>query len=674
LNNSYNNKATLFVFVISVFAFFGHRLGLLDTSYSIQLPENHLKVQAISMGVDTAKLKLTENFSSVDCHVTEIEQFNLCGISYILTQDMRKGIDLSIYDRAELKIKTKNLLKESKIKVSFRNFNNNYSKNGDFVSLKFNSITYNPSDYSGKLTVPFSAFQVENWWVKQYKVDFDNSYFDVTNVGYVEIIAQNLPVVGRYQIKISEITLYGERLTEHDLLKIVLMLWLALGIYLLIRHKNSLSILSHTDPLTNIYNQRGIKNYIEEKALSSNKKKSFFLSCIEIENFNKINNSFSHSVGDEVLVSFCKRTKKILEEKLPKRHKISRLSENVICILLESKSKDEIENLNLQFLKRNHRDYIIQQHEVSTSINIGTVDINEEIDTFESMINKTASSLHHAKKRGKNNYQFYNKEITNEIFFQKSIFKSLELAIEENDFSLQFMPIVCAATLITNRVEVLIRGESDVLEKVGPQVFIPIAEQYGLIEKIDYLVIESTFNLLKNSNILNNFPKIIFCINISASELNNFKFSRKLQELLDKYDINPNQIELEITETSLIEIDQKNIDLLKEIKKLGVHLALDDFGTGYTAFNQLINYPVDCLKIDKSFVDQLTINNQPHDTMVKAIISIAKSYKLQTIAEGVETEHQSKILNKLGCDMLQGYYFSKPLSWENFNNYLANDQ
>jgi EAL domain-containing protein (putative c-di-GMP-specific phosphodiesterase class I) len=154
------------------------------------------------------------------------------------------------------------------------------------------------------------------------------------------------------------------------------------------------------------------------------------------------------------------------------------------------------------------------------------------------------------------------------------------------------------------------------------------------------------------------------CINISAIELHHEHFPQKLKTLIDRYAIDAGCIELEITETSLIDVNEKSIESLNAIKNLGVSLALDDFGTGYTAFNQLIHYPVNCLKIDKSFVDGLSEDNKTKATMIKAMLSIAQAYELKTVAEGIETENQLDFMVENKCDMAQGYLFAKPMAFD----------
>ncbi|GEA13248.1 EAL domain-containing protein [Alteromonas sp. KUL49] len=228
------------------------------------------------------------------------------------------------------------------------------------------------------------------------------------------------------------------------------------------------------------------------------------------------------------------------------------------------------------------------------------------------------------------------------------------------------MPIYhCQSEQITG-CEVLIRCKSHDLQDTRPDVFIPIAEQYDLIQDIDLWVIETTLQTISRveHSLQSQLPT--FNVNISATELHNKQFPKMLLNLLKKYHVRPSALILEITETSLVEVGETSITILYELKKTGVSIALDDFGTGYTAFSQLTRYPVDCLKIDKSFIDSLSQDSDTPKTTINAILSIARSYKLETVAEGVESFDQLSYLREHGCDKVQGFYFSQPLAWDTF--------
>ncbi len=234
-----------------------------------------------------------------------------------------------------------------------------------------------------------------------------------------------------------------------------------------------------------------------------------------------------------------------------------------------------------------------------------------------------------------------------------------------------FMPIFRNDNKTIAGAELLLRCDRKELSKYGPDKFIPIAENYGLILQIDFWVLNESFKIITN-NVMLRLPSVEFySINISSHQLHNKEFIPCIQKIIKKFDIDPNIIELEITETSLIDTDLQAIETLISLRRIGFKLSLDDFGTGFTSFNQLKKYPLNCLKIDRSFVSGDMENTTPHIRMSLVILSIAKLYNYSVIAEGVETEKQYLELKDNGCLYFQGYWFSKPISLKEFVSLLV---
>jgi EAL domain-containing protein (putative c-di-GMP-specific phosphodiesterase class I) len=268
--------------------------------------------------------------------------------------------------------------------------------------------------------------------------------------------------------------------------------------------------------------------------------------------------------------------------------------------------------------------------------------------------------MYEAKRNGRNRFEFYSEEIAKKLRERHHISENLKLALQQNLFSLVYMPLYDCETLEVVGIEVLLRYEKLILEGIGPDLFIPVAEKTNLIKEIDLWVIENSIIDLIELQSKDNF-KGKLCINISGVELQNELFPTQVRALFEKYHVVPSTIEFEITETAFVLNSEKSIVILEELRNLGVSLALDDFGTGYTAFSQLIHYPADCLKIDRSFVDALFSNSAPLNKMVPIIKSLAELYELRVVAEGVETKEQLEYLQSIGCDWVQGYFLSRPL-------------
>jgi len=509
---------------------------------------------------------------------------------------------------------------------------------------------------------------VENWWISEYNVDFDNSELEFTNIKLLEFLSDGMSDLGDYQITVSQAILYGQLITEKDLLKLMLLIWLIVGIILISAQKNKLRRVAYTDHLTGLYNRRGLHSWLRKNPADSQ-------SCIfhlNIDNFKKVNDSYNHLIGDQLLRAFCLRLQEFLTTQ--EQHVFARLSGDEFIIILSNTDTQKAHTIANNLFRVLKSPFLLNEHKVFVHISLGIAVADQQTHNFESLLTQASAAMYHAKKDGKNQSKLFDDNLLSDISLRKEITQQIEYSIQNNLFYLSFMPIFHSTTLAIASVEVLIRSTDELLKKVGPNVYIPIAEETDLIKKIDLWVIEQTFIQIRQAEpILINQP-LTFCINISAIELHNTHFSQQVQELITKYDILPSCIEFELTETSLVEADGKSINTLQELRNLGIKLALDDFGTGYTAFNQLIHYPVNCLKIDKSFIDNLNLKGQAHKTMIRAILSIAKAYKLITIAEGIENYQQYQYLVEQGCDYIQGYLFSKPVPWQQLEQLLQNPE
>jgi EAL domain-containing protein (putative c-di-GMP-specific phosphodiesterase class I) len=273
-----------------------------------------------------------------------------------------------------------------------------------------------------------------------------------------------------------------------------------------------------------------------------------------------------------------------------------------------------------------------------------------------------------AKEEGKNNYQFYSPDIHSKSLELLSIETNLRFALERNELSLQYQAKVDFKTNTINGVEALLRWDNPTLGSVTPTQFIPVAEESGLIVPIGRWVLKTACaqNVAWQRAGL---PPIRVAVNLSLRQLMDEFLVEDIKIALKDSGMSPILLELEITESMVMHHPTRMISVLKEIKKLGVHLAIDDFGTGYSSLAQIKNFPVDTFKVDRSF-----IHNIPHDAedkaMTQAIITMGKALGLTVIAEGVETEEQMNFLKDHSCDEMQGFYFSKPILPEQFADLL----
>lgn len=442
-------------------------------------------------------------------------------------------------------------------------------------------------------------------------------------------------------------------------------------------HQNLVNMASF-DPLTGLANRRNFRCWLKRLLMQHRPNdKCTALLHIDLDNFKGVNDTFGHSVGDRLLSVFAHRLyDSIRTSNVSARLEVDSMSrlagDEFAFVLTDVSASYQVEIVAKRILSLFEGGFEIEGQCYPISASIGVALYPTDADRFDTLIDLADSAMHQAKHDGKNGYCFFTPEIGCAISERRGIEDGLREALHRQQFSLVYMPMYCCKTQILKGVEVLIRSSAPRLAKSGPDKFIPVAEQMGLIKQVDQWVIEQAFSRLRSLQVTYGFNGL-FCINISALELQNPKFAKQVSDLLTKYHIVPSSVELEITETSLIVNDDNSIRVLEELKALGVSLALDDFGTGYTAFNQLGNYPVDCLKIDRSFVNDLFSEQQPKQRMVSIIQNLAKLHDLRVIAEGVETEAQLQYLQKNGCDWVQGYHLSKPMPWSEFIDLVTTD-
>jgi diguanylate cyclase (GGDEF)-like protein len=621
------------------------------------------------------------NSAKLNCKVLDASVFSLCGISIAIgeaigldenTEDPAElvmGRDLSIYDKVEVSVSYFSPNASDRMRFSMRNYDTKYSNRADPVSLKFNSVIFTPNNSESQL-IPFSSFRVEDWWIQQRTIGFEDAQVDVTNVVYLEVTT-NVVSVGEYSIVVDKIILRGQLISDLTLFQIILICWLIFIIALVSRQTKRLKHISNTDSLTQLLNRRGITDWAAKAGTSFSNRRKGFLLYFDIDGFKKVNDTHGHAVGDELLCTLGNTVTEILKgyEDIC-NIAFSRLAGDEFVILIHRLDRDKADKVASEILEKLSAPVSINNRLIKVGVSMGISDFDPLVDNFDESLSRADSAMYCAKREGKNCYLFFDEHVRDVIYRRKQIAESIRLAAENNEFSMAYMPIFRAKNLYIHKVEVLLRCNSPGLDGIGPDEFIPIAEEFGVIQNIDLLVIETTFRHMYRHQKIFNHSDITVCINISAKELNNVSFVSSLKTLLDDYRINPSQIELEITETSLVEIDEQSIAILNDIRNTGISLALDDFGTGYTAFSQIIEYPIDCLKIDKSFIDDLNAENIVKRTMISSILAIAKSYNLETVAEGIEKDEQFNLLKEMGCDSIQGYLLSKPISWSHFKTLL----
>ncbi len=472
-----------------------------------------------------------------------------------------------------------------------------------------------------------------------------------------------LPLVG-YFFLIGE--WYGYVLSMFSIIFLGVLLYSSDNSYKLIQ-KNYYQ--AQHDSLTGLYNRRYFVEYIEQliKRVEFSKKFAYIL-LIDLDHFKTINDTLGHDIGDKVLQEVAERIRNYCDDK----HLIARLGGDEFIIV--SDEYDENENCKelasafaeklLQILKE---PYFIDKHHLYISASIGVNGIGNVATEARHFIKEADIAMYEAKEQGRDGIIIFNDELAKRVEYHLEIERRLYFALEHNEIELRYQPQFNSLKKIIG-CEVLIRWNSLEFGLVSPSEFISIAEKTGLIIELGNYIIEEAFKTLKSWD-ETGISLEQFSINISVRQFFHSSFSDEVERLSNKYlnENTRNKIIFEITETILVEDMIRIVSSMNKLKNLGISFSMDDFGTGYSSLSSLREMPIDELKIDRSFVNRLG-KYESDKLMVSTILSMAKIFNLKTVAEGVETEEQFDFLLKNGCDIFQGFYFSKALRKDNFED------
>lgn len=424
-------------------------------------------------------------------------------------------------------------------------------------------------------------------------------------------------------------------------------------------NENKIKLMNYYDNITGIQNKKMFIEKFKQLINNSSNKSKLGIIFFDIDNFKNINDSYGHEVGDEILLRLCKRIENILDG----RHTFARFGGDEFIIAFSNViNQIEIKDFLDELLLKVRKPFYVNSRKICCSISIGVSIYPNDSNRLDILLKTADMAMHTAKEEGKNRYKFFDINILNILKRQSEIEKALRTAIENNEIFMVFQPKISIKDEKVNGFEALVRWVNDELGFISPAEFIPIAESSGLIIDLGKYIIEESFKKCKELY-CSTKSKFHIAINISDIQLREEGFISFISEMLEKYNIPPEFIEFEITEGVIMKSVVKNIELLIGLKRLGVSIALDDFGTGYSSLSYLKRLPIDVLKIDKSFVDGIGVDEKS-EYIAESIIKLSHSLNLKVVAEGVETKEQLGYLDKMKCDVAQGYYFSKPEKFE----------
>ena len=416
------------------------------------------------------------------------------------------------------------------------------------------------------------------------------------------------------------------------------------------------------DRLTGLPNHDLLLKHIERLLgfVKRNPNYGFGILFLDIDRFKVINSSLGRIIGDSLLISIAQR----LQTCLRSQDFIARIGSDEFVILLS--------NINIHSLdyatniaQRIYREFLVpfnlNGHEVFVEASIGIAVATKEYDRAENLLRDAELAVSEAKRQSKCHYQIFNQSMHGRAMTLLQLENDLRRAVKNQEFILHYQPIVSLADNHIKGFEALLRWQHPTRGLISPMEFIPLAEETGLIVPLGSWVLQEACRQMRAWQL--QFGHIVnwkTSVNISSKQLAQPDFVQQVKQILQETELNPHNLKLEITESSLVEDTQATIIILKELKAMGIEFSLDDFGTGYSSLSYLHQFPFDTLKIDRSFVKSIE-NNSEKLSIVRAIIALARSLGMDTIAEGIETVNQLARLKALKCEYGQGYFLFKPL-------------
>ncbi len=433
--------------------------------------------------------------------------------------------------------------------------------------------------------------------------------------------------------------------------------------------KESIYNLAHYDTLTNIAN----RSFFQKKLLSTieetKEHESVALLYFDLDRFKPINDSLGHGIGDQVLSQMTARVKDLLDT----NDFFARLGGDEFAIFFHSSQSSEVcEQKAVEkaesIINAVNRVFDIEDNHLRIGASIGIALYPRDANNMQELMQYADTAMYDAKEGGRNRFVLYYGEIVERVKYRYKVEQELRLAIDNRELTLVYQPILSANDKIIRGFEVLSRWNHKELGHVSPEIFISVAEERGLIADYTYSILEDSCTQVAKWNELHN-ESFYLSVNLSPVQFLHSDLVQKVDEILTKTQFEPSNLKLEITENIIINNKDQVLEALNKFHQLGIQICIDDFGTGYSSIGYLRDYPIDYLKIDKSFVENVPFDKS-NKNICSVISSLADNFNIGVIAEGVETEENMTFLSDLGVEFLQGFYFSKGEKAEYWSNFF----
>jgi len=425
--------------------------------------------------------------------------------------------------------------------------------------------------------------------------------------------------------------------------------------------------LAHFDLLTGLPNQSLLRDHFKfAVSLAERNNQHIAVMFLDLDHFKIINDTLGHSIGDQLLMKVSKRIKSLIRNE----DIVSRLGGDEFIFILSNTNSYGASLVATKLIEAVSAPYQIDHHELIATPSIGIAMYPDDGSDLESLLKNADVAMYRVKEAGRNDFRFYTQSMQANSARNLQLSIALRNALSQNQLHLEYQPQVSTQDGHLVGAEALLRWRHPELGNISPAEFIPLAESSGLIIPIGEWVLRTAAKQMKSWMDNREFPPMVMAVNLSAVQFRHVKLPERISAILNEVGLPPENLELELTEAIAMDDPLAAIAVMDNLYARGIRMSIDDFGTGYSSLSYLKKFKVYKLKIDQSFVRD--ISDDPDDkAIVTAIINMASSLNMKTIAEGVETAAQLAFLRLHGCDEVQGYYFSKPLMAEEFENYVS---
>jgi len=412
------------------------------------------------------------------------------------------------------------------------------------------------------------------------------------------------------------------------------------------------------DALTDLPNRALVLDRIDQAIRHARRERTLVaVLFLDLDNFKHVNDSFGHSVGDRVLITTASRLNSVLRD----TDTVSRLGGDEFTILLDEFEKvDDLNDIAGKLLKVIQEPIMIDGNELAISTSIGISLFPDDGRNAETLLRNADAAMYRAKEKGRNSFEFYTEDMTARALDKIRMIASLKRAIEQDEFEVYYQPQVDIKEKRLIGLEALVRWNHPEQGLLSPAVFLPTAEESGLLVALDRWVMRRSLHQL-NAWTEAGLEIGRLSLNLTMQQIDHPDFLEFLMQMMQETKCQGKSLAFEITEGQLMKNPQRTVDVLDRIAELGIKISVDDFGTGYSSLAYLKKLPVDILKIDREFIRDIP-GDEDDSSIVRSVIAMAQSLKIEVLAEGVETAEQLDFLGREGCNLIQGYYFSRPVA------------